>query len=882
MTVSFSALLTAQGFNENDRINFFTKPREGNVNNESLFFSDVISQLRTPPDELNCYISHACHGGGSRFTEEDYVAIPELVIDIDYGEYHKQKTKFITKEEAEAALSQLPQPTIVVNTGGGFQVHYRFSRRLGQDCFQRYKKLSQMVSKIVGGDSCHHVGHVFRLPYTWNLKDDFPARKSDVHEFNPGIEYSLDQLEAWAEKHAPALVKKGKAEAERIRCKKSKLKSTDGKGKDRSQKCFYFIEDFLLHTPDAEERTILAKLKRHPFFNHYAERGDQADDLCRQDIRRIKRKLTEDKWPKPKNEIVRLEYKGELPSKVLISVKQRFDDLIYPSTSPSFVATLHFLEDCYINKRQAIMDFPCGAGKTTAAIELIVANASPKNRFWFVTEKIEDVKAVTDKLKRLEVKAVEWHGRPESICPISRMDFKRKKAKLWCSECQSPCTAKIKYTSPDKWDNEEYDVIVTTHSHWQAAIAAEKIPASVKCVIVDEAPSLTEYYVLTPERKANIEKFFADDSHMTEIFSSEINTIKHSLENGDCLKVMIRNTTKHKTDICKYAYKRWVQGLFSTEELDELLTFMNFFDCDGEVYGMIERPDGSYNNQTMTFIRGTVNIRTTIPHIILDGSAVMSDVYWEGFKIYSADCLKPKYPHTTIHIVDGTPSKRKLCDGQFFAKLENEVLGVISEQSPVILFQNKNQEQTQGDNLDRLRKRLIATGTEVIVMNRGEHKGSNKGRKGRVNAICMSMFNTVPYYVLRTALATGNEIPVAKIWRNKFKSPSMKKNGGFNNGDIQLTYCRSLTVDLYQTIMRGCIRINPTVEYDVVCVVKGLDIITLLKGEFPGARLVYDESWIVDELAKGKSDAEITQMMPGDDLRKNRERLALIKAELGL
>ena len=594
METSLYEVLSAQGFNENDRINFFTKPREGNVKNESLFFSDVISQLKPPPDDLNCYLSHACHNGNTYFHEEDYVAIPELVIDIDYGECHKKKSEFNTKEEAEAALCRLPQPTIVIHTGGGFQVHYRFSRRLGPDCFQRYKDLAQRMIKVVGGDSCYSVGHVFRLPYTWNLKDDFPARKADVHEFNPEIEYSLEQLEVWAEKHAPALVKKGKTEAERIRRKKSKLKSATGMGEDRSQKCFYFIEEFLQRNHDAEERTIIAAVKNHPFYNHYAERGDQAEDLCRQDIRRIKRKLTEDKWPKPKNEIVLLAYNGEQPSKRLVSVKQRFDELIYLNDNPNFVATLHFLEDCYINKRQAIMDFPCGAGKTTASIELIAAYARPKNRFWFVTEKIEEVKAVAEKLRSLGVKAVEWHGRPEGVCPISRMDFKKKKAKLWCGECQSPCTAKVKYTSTDKWDNEEYDVIVTTHSHWQAAIAAEKIPACVKCVIVDEAPSLMEYYVLTPDRKASIEKFFADDPHMAEIFNSEINTIKHSLEGGDCLKVMIRNTTKHKADICKYAYKRWVQELFSTEELDELLTFLNFFACDGEVYGMIERPDGVY------------------------------------------------------------------------------------------------------------------------------------------------------------------------------------------------------------------------------------------------------------------------------------------------
>ena len=65
------------------------------------------------------------------------------------------------------------------------------------------------------------------------------------------------------------------------------------------------------------------------------------------------------------------------------------------------------------------------------------------------------------------------------------------------------------------------------------------------------------------------------------------------------------------------------------------------------------------------------------------------------------------------------------------------------------------------------------------------------------------------------------------------------------------TYCRSVAIDLYQTIMRGCIRENADAEYYVVCVIYGLDIITVLEQQLPKASFSHDDSEIIRKLFEG-------------------------------
>ena len=49
-----------------------------------------------------------------------------IFTDVDYGSVgHKKKNRWQTREEAQAAIDAFPiTPSIVVHTGGGFQVYW--------------------------------------------------------------------------------------------------------------------------------------------------------------------------------------------------------------------------------------------------------------------------------------------------------------------------------------------------------------------------------------------------------------------------------------------------------------------------------------------------------------------------------------------------------------------------------------------------------------------------------------------------------------------------------------------------------------------------------------------------------------------------------------
>lgn len=851
-----SDIIKIMGFKEDDCVCFAAKNSGGAYNVCLYKVSTMLNELNNQ-QELNYYISHATHSGAAGFKENVFNEIVEIVIDIDYGIHHKH-APFATLAEAQAEAGKLPTPTLMVGTGGGIQMHYRLKERLNvsdSKVADRFKRTAQRIQTLVGADSCQGIGHVFRLPYTTNYKDGAEPRPVEIIACNPDQEYDFAWLESWASKHAPLKT------ATRIARKKTqKKKRRRNKGQDRSGEVFKLIERLLRRHPSITDRKLLAMLKQKPCFDHYTEAAMDPETRCLADIRRIRRKLTTDKRPQPKNEVVEIEYTGEMTEQ-LSKARERFNQIVYLTNNSKVDISLRLIEKLFLDKSQAIINFPCAAGKTTAAMIIASAHANHKNRMWIVTEKISSVVYIAETLRKLGTNALEWHGRDDSKCKVSRQAFKKYKPKTICKACENHCTAYRKYMSKNVWDDESADVLVTTHSHWSAAIAGEKIPSSVKMVFVDESPFLMEYFSFTLADIKTIKSVFAENKELLETLSHDIDYVCDTLKHGDCRRIHPFNCLKEKDDILKCAYKLFADEKLTADAFEKILSFVNFFSSPDSIYGMLEHYKGI---KTYTFIQGTVNLRTSIPHIILDGSSLMSDVSWEGFKIYTCKELIQEYPNTHVHALLANPSKQRLADKAFFAELSQKIIKIASGNNPIMLFKNKDLKSypVLAANVEELSNRLEESGSELIVMNRGEHIGSNKGREAVVNAVCMSLFNPLSYYVLRAALVSGDGIQSSRIWQTLFKTPLMKKNCGFTDERIQETYTRCVVVDLYQTIMRGCIRNYSDAEYNVICVISGTEIISILQEELLGAKFHFDDSWMLDMLIDGKSDAEIVSLMP--------------------
>ena len=166
------------------------------------------------------------------------------------------------------------------------------------------------------------------------------------------------------------------------------------------------------------------------------------------------------------------------------------------------------------------------------------------------------------------------------------------------------------------------------------------------------------------------------------------------------------------------------------------------------------------------------------------------------------------------------------------------------------------------ENLDLLKSCMAGIG-DMVEMSRGMHVGSNDGKDCDINIIAMSLFNNVEYYVLKAALASKSEIPSDRIWRQgkTFECPCLKKNGGFDDLEINKAYIRCSAYDLYQAIMRGKIRTDSNSPYEVVFLMSSMEVISFISDDLKGAVILYDDSDIVQLIKAGKSQAEIKTIL---------------------
>ncbi|MFA6479593.1 MAG: hypothetical protein WCV67_14840, partial [Victivallaceae bacterium] len=516
-----SNIIRIMGFREDDCVYFACKNSSGTDYNARKYkFSEMINELNNQ-QELNYYISHATHSGAAGFKEDVFSEIVEMVIDIDYGIHHKQDCRLATLAEAQTEAAKLPTPTLMISSGGGIQMHYRLKERLNASdskVVDRFKRTAQRIQSLVGADSCQAIGHVFRLPYTTNYKDGAEPRHVEIIACNPDLEYDFAWLESRVSRHAPLKL------ATRIARKKAQKRKKKKNGQDRSSEASKHVEKLLRKHPNITDRKLLAMLKQKPCFEHYIEGDLEPETRCLADIRRIRRKLTTDKRPEPANEVVDIEYTGKM-SEQLSKARERFNQIVYDTKNPRLDISLSLIEKLFLDKSQAIINFPCAAGKTTAAMIIASAHANPKNRIWIVTEKISNVIYIAETLRNLGVNALEWHGRDDRKCKVSYQEFSKYKTKTICAKCENHCTAYRKYMSKNVWDDESADVLVTTHSHWSAAIAGEKIPSSVKMVFVDEAPSLMEYFPFTLDDIEDIKTVFEENKELLETLNHDVNYI---------------------------------------------------------------------------------------------------------------------------------------------------------------------------------------------------------------------------------------------------------------------------------------------------------------------------------------------------------------------
>lgn len=90
-------------------------------------------------------------------TKADIARVLHLHADIDVNE----------EATLQRIRSFVPAPTVIVFSGGGFQPLWALREPSTE--FDRVERINAAIAKALGGDNCHNVDRLLRLPGTINM-----------------------------------------------------------------------------------------------------------------------------------------------------------------------------------------------------------------------------------------------------------------------------------------------------------------------------------------------------------------------------------------------------------------------------------------------------------------------------------------------------------------------------------------------------------------------------------------------------------------------------------------------------------------------------------------------------------------------------------------
>lgn len=105
-------------------------------------------------------------------SEEDVKDVVYLHVDVDprIGEDFQEEQKRILKMLSEA---KGPRPSVLIFSGGGYQAFWKLVKPLevrgNRELIEEAKLYNRQLENVFGGDSCHSVDHLMRLPGTVNI-----------------------------------------------------------------------------------------------------------------------------------------------------------------------------------------------------------------------------------------------------------------------------------------------------------------------------------------------------------------------------------------------------------------------------------------------------------------------------------------------------------------------------------------------------------------------------------------------------------------------------------------------------------------------------------------------------------------------------------------
>lgn len=120
-------------------------------------------------------------GSLGKLKEADVAFLRGLVVDLDpqAGKPFEDERRRLREVVKEAENHFLVEPTIVVDSGGGYQMIWLFPQPIAVDdkVAVDVKAQARGIGKLYGSDAVHSLEHLFRLPWSTNLPNEAKVTK---------------------------------------------------------------------------------------------------------------------------------------------------------------------------------------------------------------------------------------------------------------------------------------------------------------------------------------------------------------------------------------------------------------------------------------------------------------------------------------------------------------------------------------------------------------------------------------------------------------------------------------------------------------------------------------------------------------------------------
>jgi hypothetical protein len=560
-------------------------------------------------------------------------------------------------------------------------------------------------------------------------------------------------------------------------------------------------------------------LGRHP-----EKEGELADTIKRA----LERVAEEQKLPLPlvpRNPVVEFDQTVDLPPDLRAStLKLRESRGMSGETSRVDELLYHCMTDPDVQR--AIINTPCGSGKTTSAVAYAACRANTEHPIWIVTDTRKALKCSRDELRDVFGEQPGYlTGFDLDECPVfeslpvphERYMYSRKTTP--CHECspehQQQCAFHgTVFSVAKRGQTLRRPIVLVTHRRFVSLISNRQIPAEASIIVDEELKRWQKFIVASHELtllKDVLRPYLRADNldgmNEIEMWREFVDGLDAVMKEAQDSRRGIRADLVLEPVFAGYLVKR----LHNAEDADirdgtihERLTLYSWAHEFVRYFGHPSPKCLFYTSGDWTFSADTISMDLPNRIIFLNASAMYSPVEWEGATIYRL-VNRHSYPHLHLHTDDGNPTRKSKADNLDSFRSRCDAFLQAHRDSRVFMAVDKKPDAEVLAWIEDLKRR----GFDVRIGYRGTILGSNDYREANVVIFAMANFTSVSDYVLNTMHVTDHEIDRDRVWTAKGQ---VRMHSGFDDPAINREFSRLCVDEVYQTIMRANIRSTPNAE----------------------------------------------------------------------